>query len=291
MRFSKRSIHPKLLRAGMILLCVLLSVSLFGCADTNASQAPTGPASQAPQIPLTDADKTTDADGAVAIDLNEVDGLCRIDRPGKYILSGELTGKIQIDVQDQLLYVILDNVTVNASAGPALEVLSAGKVILTVKDGTTNTLRDTADYPMDSEADACIYSVCDLTINGGGALTVSGFFKDAIHTKDVLKVLNKNCFIQSKRDGLHGNDGVVVCCEELSVQSERNGLHTTKTGKPAKGNVEIYDSQCSIIGGKYAVSCAADLYIADSGVYTVGVYGDLQVSGETYIAEGSLKNA
>lgn len=289
MQFLKRQIRPKGLWAAVILLC--LCVSLWGCADPNASQAPTDQAAPAPQILLTDADKTTDADGAVAIDLNKADTLCRIDKPGKYILSGELAGKIQIDVQDQLIYVILDNVTVNASAGPALEVLSAGKVILTAKDGTTNTFRDTPEYPADSQADACIYSVCDLTINGGGALTVSGYFKDAIHTKDVLKVLNKNCFVQSKRDGLHGNDGVVVCCEELSVQSERNGLHTTKTGKPAKGNVEIYNSQCSIIGGKYAVSCAADLYIADSGVYTVGVYGDLQVSGKSYIAEGSLNNA
>lgn len=292
MRFSKRQIClNNLRRAFFVLLCMAITASLFGCADTHIQNEPPNAPTQTPQIKLTDADMDTGENGATRIDLNNADHLCLIDQPGTYILSGELTGYIQVDVQDQILHLILDNVTVNAPAGPALEVLSAGKVILTTKDGTTNIFRDAADYLGNTEADACIYSTCDLTINGDGTLNVSGYFKDAIHTKDVLKILNRNSFIQSKRDGLHGNDGIVVCCQDLTVQSERNGLYSTKTGKPAKGNVEIYNSNCSIIGGKYAVSCVANLYIADSSIYATGVYDDLQILGASYIAEGSLKNA
>lgn len=292
MRSFIRQIHlDKLRRTCFVLLCVTITVGLFGCADAHGPKEPTSAIAQAPQIKLTDADIDTDEVGAIPIDLNGIDQLCLIDAPGTYILSGDLTGSIQVDVQDQILHLILDDVTVNSPTAPALDILSAGKVILTLKEGTTNTFQDSGYYDDRPDADACIYSTCDLTINGNGTLNVSGYYKDAIHTKDVLKLLNKNSFIQSKRDGLHGNDGIVVCCQSLTVQSERNGLHSTKTGKSAKGNIEIYGSRCSLIGGKYAISCIADLYIADSSVHAMGVYGDLQVLGASYIPEGSLENA
>lgn len=292
MRSSKKLKNPKsTLRVCFGLLCMMMLVGFFGCSDSSpAPQSPdTVPAT--PQIKITSADTNISEEGAVSIDLNTVDRVCLISEPGAYLLSGALAGSIQIDAEDQIVHLIMDNVTVDAPAGPALEVLSAGKVILTLKDGTTNTFQDSGIYVDEPDADACIYSPCDLTINGDGSLSVSGYYKDAIHTKDVLKILNKNSFIQSKRDGLHGNDGIVVCCQDLTVQSERNGLYSTKSGKVAKGNIEIYNSGCSIIGGQYALSCAADLYIADSNVYAMGVYGNLQVLGTSYIAEGSLENA
>lgn len=289
--FKKQTQPTKLHRAGVILLCAIIAAGLLGCSEMPAPKETIGMQLQEPQIKLTNADMDTGEAGASSVDLNKVERICRIDQPGTYILSGELWGSIQIDVQDQIVRLILNGVTVNATTASALEVISAGKVILTVKDGTTNSFKDTAEYLEVTEADACIYSPCDLTINGGGTLNVTGYFKDAIHTKDILKILNGNCFVQSKRDGLHGNDGIVVRCQALTVQSERNGLNSTKSGKPGKGNVEIQGSECSLIGGKYSISCAADLHIADSSVYMVGVHGQMQVQGASYIAEGSLKNA
>ncbi len=290
MRSSKNHKHlDKLQRICFVLICTAMIFGLVGCVGNPKNEAGHSD-TLAPQIKITTADTNISENGAVAIDLSKLDHMCLISAPGTYILSGELAGSIQVDAEEQIIHLIMDNVTVDAPSGPALEILSAGKVILTLKDGTTNTFQDSGSYVDKPDADACIYSTCDLTINGGGILNVSGYYKDAIHTKDVLKILNRNSFIQSKRDGLHGNDGIVVCCESLTVQSERNGLHSTKSGKVAKGNIEIYDSGCSIIGGKYAISCSSDLYITDSSIYAMGVYGNLEVMGASYVAKGSLQN-
>lgn len=288
MRFLKKS--PRHKRISVIIVSLAVAIGLFGCTGTQQNNPSSENELPQPKISITAADRQTEYDNATVIRLNQIQNVFRITEPGSYILSGNLKGQIQIDAQDQLVHLALSNVTVDSKSGPALEVLSAGKVILSLLPNTTNTFLDSGHYFDGVEADACIFSSCDLTINGEGTLNVHGYFKDAIHTKDVLKVLGGTHFIQSKRDGLHGNDGIVLTEASVTIQSERNGLHTTKTGKPGKGNIEICDSTCSIIGGHYAVSCIQELHITDSNVHAMGVYDNFYVAGKSFIDEGSLQD-
>ena len=284
----KRSLDGKRIAAAC--LCLLMAVQLLGCgaAPEQAETAASAENLPEPLISITTADQNTDAAGAVEILLEEQKDICRITQAGTYLLSGTMSGTVQVDAEEQIVHLILNNVTVESLGGLALQVLSAGKVILTLQDGSVNTFQDSGAYADNTEADACIYSECDLTINGSGELNVHGYYKDAVHTKDVLKVLGGSLFIQSKRDGLRGNDGIVLSCTGSTVQSERNGLYTTKTGKPGKGNLEILGGDHSVIGGEYAVSCAADLHAQDCSLYLMGVVGDLEVKGQRYAEEGIL---
>lgn len=275
MRLLKRQTRKAIL---LLLLCILLTAG--GCSDTDPDTPVTTPIQpDEPFFSLTDADTATSADDARRIDLDQFSGECVITQPGSYILSGSLEGTLVVDAQEQIVHLVLDGVSVHSRSGPALNVLSAGKLILTLAEGSENRFRDSGTYPAGAEEDACIFSVCDLTVNGSGKLDVYGYHKDAIHTKDVLKLLGGNIILHAKRDGLHGNDGIAVCCNALDVQCERNGLHTTKTGASPKGNIEIYSGDCSVIAGKYAVSCIGDLRISGCRLYTMGVYGDFSVSG------------
>lgn len=284
MRFLKKCQHNSMLFRKLAVLLLFVTV-LCGC-DTQAQGPTQSVAPQlAPQIKITTADTTVTGQNAVLVDLKEVDSVCSITEPGCYLLSGTLSGKIEVDAQDQIVHLILGGVDVKSVSGPALQITSAGKVIVTLQEGTKNTLRDSATYPQGSLADACIYSECDLTINGAGSLDVSGYYEDAIHTKDVLKILGGDVFVQAKQDGIQGNDGIVVTCQSLTVQSERNGLYTTKTGKPAKGNIEIYSGEHSIIAGGYAISCTADLYVDRCSLYAMGVLDTYKVDGESFVAE------
>lgn len=274
----------------LFLMAGMFAVLLSGCGQSLPENAHmrNGEYLQ-PKIRLTTADLETDCASPVCIDLDGItEELCLITKPGCYVLSGELKGTVRIDAEDQMVHLVLNGATVDSVHGSALEVMSAGKVIVTLQENTENTLQDSGAYPKDTDADACLFSQCDLTINGSGALNVYGYHKDAVHTKDMLKILGGNLFVQSKRDGLRGNDGIVINGSTIDVQSEENGIRTTKTGKETKGNIEIYDSICSVIGGKYAVSGAADLYIADSTVSAMGILGNIRAEGISSIAEGSL---
>lgn len=286
MQYLKRKRTPK-----AAAVCLLLALMLSGCApapEMQSSAPDEGGAS--PLITVTTADQTTQAENLVVIPLEQQNGLCRITEAGAYLLSGSLTGNIQVDAEEQIVHLILNNAEVESEQGPALQVLSAGKVILTLADGSVNSFQDSGHYPDAAEADACIYSECDLTINGSGELNVHGYYKDAVHSKDVLKILGGSIFAQSKRDGLRGNDGLLLSCADSTVQSERNGLCTTKTGKPGKGNIEILSGSHSVIGGNFAISCAADLHTKDSSLYLMGVVGEIEAGGQAYVEEGSLTN-
>lgn len=294
MRFLKRK-HPNALLQLCVIMavCMMALIALLGCfKDIPFSNQPGIESDYSePRITLTQSDLETACENPSYLDLNQVtEKDCLITRPGCYILSGNLEGSIRIDVEDQQVHLVLNGVAVDSPHGPALEVVSAGKVFITLQAETENILADAGTYPKASAADACIYSPCDLTINGGGKLHVYGYCKDAIHSKDVLKVLGGELFIQAKRDGLRGNDGVVIKSGSLTVQSEENGIHTTKFGKETKGNIEIYDTVCSVIGGEYAISCSADLYIADSSVHAIGIWADIKADGIRSIAEGNLQH-
>lgn len=290
MQFLKKKYHNAIARGCFLLGMLLL---LTGCDTETASS---GMSQQnmddiAPKISLTEADQQTTCSAQTEIDLSQItEEILRITQPGCYLLSGALEGTVQIDAEDQLIHLVLDGIRVESRYGPALEVISAGKVFVTLQEGTENFLLDSASYPKNADANACLSSVCDLTINGSGDLHVYGYYKDAIHSKDILKVLGGNLFAQAKRNGLRGNDGVVIRSAALDIQSEKNAIQSTKVGQNAKGNIEICDSACSLIGGEYAIFCSADLYIADSDIYALGILSDIKVNGTTAIEEGNLRN-
>ena len=283
MRFLKRNNRNRL-----NLLLLILSLILSGCGMEQKQPKPQEMAQ--PQLKITAADQNTTGTDVAYINLDEQVDQVQIFKGGTYLLNGAMDGSIRIDAEEQIVHIILENVKIDSPQGPALHVHSAGKVILTLMEGTENILQDSGVYMDAEEADACIYSENDLTINGTGILNVYGYYQDAIHTKDILKVLGGNLFVQSKRDGLRGNDGILLCCEKADIQTERNGLRTTKTGKPGKGNIEILAGEYSIIGGKYAISCASDLFAQNCELYLMGVEGLYEADGEHYIREGCIIN-
>lgn len=233
-------------------------------------------------------DTNIDCSESVEIDLSQQNGELILSEAGKYKLIGNMIGNIYIDVEDDNIYVCLAGVDVESRKGPVISVLSAGKVFITVEEGTKNELSDSINYDSTKEENACIYSVCDLTMNGNGELIVTGLYKDAIHCKDTLKILNSNLKVMAKRDGLRGSDGVLIDADNVVIETEGNGVRTTKTGKNAKGTIEIKGNDISVISGKYCLNSASNLKIHEATCYLNGVLGRALVAGETKVDEGCL---
>jgi hypothetical protein len=252
--------------------------------DNTSSDMPT-----APLFSLTQADintSITDESSAVKTDLSSVtETEYLISAAGDYELSGTFKGKITVSAEENIVHIILAGVDISSSNGPAVEVQSAGKVIITLKDGTENIIRDSANYK-NTDAESCIYSVCDLTINGTGSLNVYGYYKDAIYSKDIVKLLDGTVFIQSKRNAVRGNDGILVETKSLDIESEGNGLKTTKTGKNNKGVIDVCAGDVTVIAGNSSFVSASDVYIRDCSIYTKSIISDFDVAGECHIGKG-----
>ena len=143
-----------------------------------------------PHLSITYADRETEAGNPQLIDLSAVDGEVEITKGGAYLLQGETSGRIRINAEEQTVYLLLNGAKITVKQGPALSVKSAGKVILSLQPGSENTFVDSGDYRGFLEEESCIFSTTDITINGTGKLNIYGFYKDAIHSKDVVRILD-----------------------------------------------------------------------------------------------------
>lgn len=202
-------------------------------------------------------------------------------------LSGSLEGQVVIDAEeDELVHLYLDGVEITSTNGPALWVQEAAKVVVTLVSDTENVLADFPDYTDYEETPACLYSVCDLTLNGGGALQVFGYHEDGIRSRDRIKVLDCDLSVQAKGDGIRGSDGIYMQRAFVSVESEKNGLRTVNQGADERGVIEIDGGALSVIAGKNGICSAADVYVYHGQCSLNAVEETVKAEGTTYIADG-----
>lgn len=201
-------------------------------------------------------------------------------------LSGSLEGQVVIDAEeDELVHLYLDGVEITSTNGPALWVQEAAKVVVTLVSDAENVLADSPDYTDYEETPACLYSVCDLTLNGGGALQVFGYHEDGIRSKDRIKVLDCALSVQAKGDGIRGSDGIFMQEASVAIESEKNGLRTVNQGAADRGVIEIDGGALSVIAGKNGICAAADVYMYHDRCSLNAVEETVKAEGTAYIAE------
>lgn len=241
-------------------------------------------------LAITELDKNTEAENAAAINLSEYQNVVELTAGGDYVLTGSLSGSVHIAAKEQNVHLFLDNLEIISKSGPAIYCEEADKLVITLVDGSKNTISDSGDYRQYDELEACIYAECDMTVNGTGSLSVSGFYKDAIRSKDIVKILDGELIIKCKRTAVHGNDGILVNGGMIYISSEKNGLKTTKKGAEGRGVLMISGGELSIIAGRYAfVTTKADMYIYNCTVYNKSILGTYDCGGFHRVQEGCVR--
>ncbi len=290
----------KKLRLALLLLplCAALALCYLVGLRYEQSRSPAAPSlplseeaasSTLSHLTATRADRETEVTEALWVRLAEDDAECRITEGGTYRLTGKTEAGIVIDAQEQTVRLVLDSVTVCPREGPALYVASAGKVILTLPEGSKSTLSDTGHYPAGSPAEACLHSNADLTVNGNGSLTVNGLYLDGIRSKNVLRVLGGQITVKCKRTALHGGNGLWVEDGTLNISSEKYGLRTTKTGRDGRGALVVCGGELRVIAGRHAfLTGRGDLYIWNCVVHDRSVVSTWNVGGEIFVQGGCI---
>lgn len=241
-------------------------------------------------LAVTELDRQTDPSNAKIIDLSTFTNTCEITEGGSFRLTGKLEGNLVIQTKEQNVHLFLDNVTITSRLGPAIHCQLADKLIITLLPDTENVISDSGKYHADAEIEACIYSECDTTFNGTGNLTVTALYKDAIRSRDLIKILDGDYTIKCKRTGIHGNDGIRIDGGSFLISSEKNGLKTTKSGAYGRGNLMVLGGDFRIIAGRSAfVTTKAKLYIQDCTISQVSVVSTFSAAGGKYVQEGCVQ--
>lgn len=195
---------------------------------------------------------------------------------GTYVLSGTLSeGQIVVDSDDKdAVRLVLNGAEITCSYSSAIWIKD-GETIITLADGTENTLMDGAEYTIDSEENelkAVVYAKDDLTFNGTGSLTVTGNYNNGIQCKDALKFVSGTYSITAANNGLVGKDSVSIREGSYTIASGGDGIKSTNTDETDKGYV-IIDGGTFVINAEGDGIQAETLLRINDGDFTITTGG------------------
>ncbi len=208
-----------------------------------------------------------------------VGGKVTITSPGVYVVSGKTdNGSLVINVaKEDKVHLVLKNAEITCKESAAIHVMSADKVKVTLADGTVNRLADGTAYTgliNDNEPNACLFSKDDLTINGTGALYVTGNYNNAIACKNDLRIVSGSLYIIAANHGVRGNDSVNIAGGTLDINAANDGIKTSN---------ELEKGYIYVSGGTVRVKATDDALQAVSAITVTG--GKI-----TATAEGKITN-
>ncbi|MGO4110481.1 carbohydrate-binding domain-containing protein [Paenibacillus sp. YAF4_2] len=221
-------------------------------------------------------------------------GIVTITAAGTYVASGKLDeGQIVVNVADKgTVRLVLNGAEIHYSKSSPIYVEEAGKLILSLPEGTNNVVSDgdTYVFPDDStdEPNAAIFSKDDMTINGTGKLTVEGNYNNGIASKDKLKITGGTFDIQAADDAVMGRDLVAVKDGQFTLDAAGHGIKTTNDTEGEEGIIVLQGGTYNIKSGEDALHSTGGLSISD-GDFTIAA-GDDGIHAETamLIAGGTI---
>ena len=237
----------------------------FTTNDQNGSWDTT----DAAVITLTGDGASISGNGAYVYDGNVV-----IAEAGRYVFSGNLEdGSIIVDTHDSSkVWILLDGVEINCSDDACIQVDQADKVFLTLAEGSQNILTSGSVYSdtaLSDGTDGAIFAHDDLTINGGGSLTVTAQYSHGISANDDLVITGGTITISAVDDAIHVNDSIRIKDAAITATAGDDGLLTTN---------EVENGYLYIESGTLDITASGD------GIHTTG---DITVAGgETNISAG-----
>ena len=283
----------------ILLLLTILMMALSACSGTDISAAAdvTAEGSTSQTVDSTPISADFDADdftstaneGAIPITLNVdaisagegvvVNGsIATVTAAGIYQVSGTLNdGQLVVETEDtENVTLLLAGANIHNESGSPIYVANAEKVIITLVDGTQNSVSDGATYTNldeSGEPNAAIFSHDDLTINGMGALTVTANYNNGIQSKDDLKITGGDITVTAVNDGVKGKDSVAVKDGMLTINAGEDGIQSTNMDEAEKGYVAIEGGVFNINAGDDAIN-AATSFVINSGSLTLNAGDD-----------------
>lgn len=271
---------------------MLLVIPLSAC-DRNGRNESSEPDTVPATAPVTLPDTFPELENDVSITCEEGTAACYtidgdtilftgITEDSLYVISGEWTGNIVIDVGDDFQFELeMRGFSLAAENCNPITVLSGDEVTLTAKKDYENYIYDKRQAVNSDEAgvySGAIHAACDLTIGGKGSLTVISAHNNGIHTKDDLVVKNLTLTVSCMDNALKGNDSVEVNGGSvILIAQQGDGIKTSNSDISDKGKQRgtVSLSQCSlhIYAACDGIDAAFDVLVEDAST-VLGIYTD-----------------
>lgn len=185
---------------------------------------------------------------------------------GVYVLSGTLTdGSIIVDSSDGAeVKLVFNGADITSSDFSALYIKQSAKTVLSLVEGTENSLTDASSYNEEKQEDgkpaAALYSKDDLVINGTGSLVINGNYQDGIKVNDTLKITQGEITINAVDDGINVNDYIMALDVGLAITSGGDSIKCEHEDEE-KGFIAFESTTLSIISESDGIYASSALYM------------------------------
>lgn len=226
------------------------------------------------------------ADGMHASSLVIDEQTVTIKGTGIYVIEGSLKdGQIIVDSEEAgTVRIILNGADITSSTSAPIFVKQADKTVISLEEGTTNTLTDGKARTDNDETTAALYSKDDLTINGDGTLNIQANAADGIAGKDDLLVTGGKINIVAADDGILGRDLFAMQNAAITIDAQGDGVKSTNEEKDDKGNIVLQSGSLTITAEQDGIDAVNELVVFD-GKYNIKAGGG---SPETIASEGDF---
>jgi len=238
-----------------------------------------------------DLEQNVDLSNSQVISLSDGQNV-EITESGIYVLQGNATNvSVIVNADDEKVQLVLDGISISNDTNPCIYVKSADKVFVTTTD-SENTLTVSGEFSADGETntDAVIFSKDTLVINGTGTININST-KNAIASKDSLKVTGSTLNINCSNHGLEAKDVIAIYDGTITISSGKDGIHCENEDDDTKGLVYIYNGTLNIdaesdgIQGNAAVKIDGGTININSAEGIEGTY--VQINGGTIEINGT----
>lgn len=229
---------------------------------------------------------------ASLVDIKTTGVKIELKKTGTYYIDGTLDdGQIQVDADSaDVIKVVFNGVTLNCSSEAPFRVKDCEKTIVTIADGTQNTI---TDGKANSDS-AAIYSKRYLAFNAGekgtGSLSITANCADGISCTKQLVFNNGTYSITAADDGMRGKLSLVIHDGKFTVNAQGDAFKSTSDKEGYgytlidKGNFDITsgdegfqsDGTITINGGTFNIK-KSEKCIAALGDITING-GDLTLT-------------
>ncbi len=212
-----------------------------------------------------------------------------IAKGGIYHVTGELIDSpLIINAGNDKVRLILDEVTIENSTGPAIICYAADDLVIELKGESALSDGNKYDSSLDADINGVIYSKADLTFEGSGSLILNAKYQDGIVTKDDLKFNSGNYTITAADDAIRGKDSVYIVNGEFNITSRSDGIKATNDTTAGKGFVLIENGHIIISAGDDAVHAETALMVQGGNINVAKSYEGLEAHVVT-INGGDIK--
>ena len=207
---------------------------------------------------------------------------------GTYILRGTLdNGMIIVDADDEKVQIVLDGAHITSATSAPLYVRQADKVVVTLAEGSENTLKNGGAFVAidNSDIDAAVYSRDDITLNGSGSLTVESPAGHGIVSNDDLILTGGAITVNAASHGLSANDSVRMRDVTMAITAGKDGIQA-EHDDPEDGYVYMESGTLDIISGGDGISATGEMLLTGG---TVSITSNGGSSGESNSSCKGLK--